>query len=129
MRLLLAALAASITFALIYAFAASLGTAGTGLGAGGRLVASCGSGMSLAYSTRFDSGISGYAVDEIDVSHIPAGCRGKTVSVSFSNDSGTEGAAISDTLPASGTSQSIAIDPSSDTIAASRIDSVSLVVW
>lgn len=130
MRTLLAALLASITFAAIYGFAASLGSAATGLGAGARLVTSCGSGISLAYTTRFDPGISGYAVDGMNISNLPAGCLGKKLSVSFSNRSnGAEGTAISDILPASGTSQSIAIDPNSNTIAASQISDVSFVVW
>lgn len=129
MRLFLAALLSSIAFAAIYAFAASLGSASTGFGADGKPVASCGSGITLSYTTRFVASLSGYAVDGVDVSNIPAGCLGKKLSVTFSNSQDADGSAISDTLPTSGTSQSIAVNPSSNTIAAGQISGVSLVVW
>ena len=117
-------------FPAAYAFAASFGSTSTGLGAESKLVASCGGGITFSYSTSFDASVSGYVVTGMSVSNIPAGCLGKKLSATFTNGSqAPEGSEISDTLPTSGTSQSIPVDPGSNTIAAGEISGVSLVVW
>src|SRR5579862_6293155 len=114
-RMMLAAAAASLAFGSVNAFAATLG-AGTGaLGATDKPIASCGSGMSFRYTTAFSSGIAGYAVDAIDLSNIPAGCLGQSIQVTFYNGDVVTGAEVFATLPASGQTQSIPIDPSSNT--------------
>ena len=130
MRLFVGCLLASIVLAVAYAFAASLDSDSGGLGAGSKVIASCGNGIKLGYTTTFDASISSYAVDRLDVSNIPAGCLRKTLSVTFYDSSRrADGSAISDTLPVSDTSQSISIDPDSNAIAAGQISGVSAVVW
>ncbi|HZS30075.1 MAG TPA: hypothetical protein VFA37_02340 [Gaiellaceae bacterium] len=128
-RLALSVLAAVVVFAGVYAFAASAGVRAGDFGANARIVASCGSGMTFTYTTAFDSGISGYAVDGIDVSRIPAGCRGEQLSVNFYDD-GDEvgGSPLTVSLPASGTTEEIPVDPGTHTIAVSRVSGVSVVV-
>lgn len=128
-KLAFAAIAASIVFAGAFGFAASFGMSGGGLHAGDRLIAACGSGMTFAYTTAFDSGSSAYAVSGIDLSNIPAGCLRKAVSVTFldSADSAT-GSAVDAVLPASGTTQSISISPTSNPIDAGQVSGVSVVV-
>lgn len=124
----LAAVVASIAFAGVYGFAASLGMSTGGLGATDELVASCGSGMTFAYTTA-STGDSGYAVDGIDLTKIPADCLNDRLSVTFYDSSNDAvGSAVGATLPASGTTESIAITPSSNTIDASRVSGVSVVV-
>jgi hypothetical protein len=127
-RLVLAALAASIAFAGVHGFAASFGAASDGLGATSRMVASCGTGLTLAYTTAFDPGISGDIVNGIDLSNIPAGCLGKTVSVEFTKGDEAVGSAVRATLPASGTTQTVSVATSSNVIDASQIHAISVVV-
>lgn len=128
-RLVLAAAAASIAFAGVHGFAASFGAGSAGLGATSRMVASCGTGLTLAYTTTFDASISAYAVDGIHLSNIPAGCLDKSFSVSFyEGHDNVRGSAVLATLPSSGSTQSIAVDPGSNTIDAGRISGISVVV-
>ena len=130
MRLFVGCLLASVVLAVAYAFAASLDSDSGGLGANSKVIASCGNGIKLGYTTTFDARISGYAIDRLDVSNIPAGCLKKTLSVTFyDGNRNADGSAISDTLPAFGTSQSISIDPDSNAIAAGQISGVSVVIW
>jgi hypothetical protein len=129
MKLVLAALAASVVFAIVQGFAASLGMSSNGLGAGSKVIATCGSGMTFAYTTEFDPGISGYAVDGIELSTIPAGCLNKTLSVTFLDGSDDRsGSAVSATLPGSGTTQTIPIAPSSNMIEVAEISGISVVI-
>jgi len=128
-------LAAILAFALAallsvgIAEAASFGTGTSALHAGNKMIASCGQGMEFAYTTSFDNGIPGYAVNGINLSNIPASCLSKKFSATFYNGSNNAvGSAISSTLPASGTTQSISITPSSNTIDASLVTGVSVVV-
>jgi hypothetical protein len=128
-KLVLAALAAVLTFAGAYGFAASLGASTSGLGADSTVSASCGSGMTLAYTTVFNPAGSGYAVSGIELSNIPAGCRSKTFSATFYDRSGAAvGAAIAATLTGSGATQRIAVDPDSSAIVAGEVSGVSVVV-
>lgn len=128
-KVVLAAAAASIAFGGVQGFAAWLGAGTEGLGATSRIVGSCGSGLTFGYSATFDTGISGYAVDRLELSNIPAGCLGKTLTATFYNSrSSADGSAVSATLPATGTTQTIPIDPSSNTIDAGRVSGVSVVV-
>ena len=55
-KLVLAAVVASIVFAGVYGFAASLGLTSSGLGAGNAVVASCGTGIQAAYTTAYSCG-------------------------------------------------------------------------
>ncbi len=87
------------------------------------------SGLAFAYTTAFDSRVSGYAVHRINLSSIPKGCLGKDFSVTFYNSNGdTEGSAIRGTLPVSGTSKIEPVAASSNPIDASRIGGVSVVI-
>jgi hypothetical protein len=125
----IAALAALAATAGGYGFAASLASSATGLAAGSRVIASCGSGMTVAYTTAFDAADSSYAVSGIELSNIPAGCRGEMLSATFYDDSGaTVGSAVGATLTTAGTSQSIAIAQSSNRIDASLVGGVAVVV-
>jgi hypothetical protein len=128
-RLVVAALAAVVSFLGAYSFAAIFGSSTTGLGAGNKVIASCGSGMTFAYSTAFHAADSDYVVNGIELSNIPAGCQRKSLSASFYDSNGTTvGSAVGATLPASGTTQSIAISPSSNAIDAREVSGVSIVV-
>jgi hypothetical protein len=128
-KLVLATVASCIVFGTVHGFAASLGAATTGLGATNKLIASCGTGMTFAYTTGFYNGTSGYAVNSINLSDIPAGCLSKHLYVTFYDSSNNaSGSPVSATLPASGTTQSISITPSSNTIDADEISGVSVVV-
>jgi hypothetical protein len=125
----IAALVACVAAAGAYGFAASLGSSSTGLAAGSEVIAACGSGMTFAYTTTFDAAGSGYTVSGIDLSNIPAGCRSKTLSATFLDDSGSPvGSAVGATLTAVGTTQSIAVSPGSNRIEAGRVSGVSVVV-
>jgi len=128
-KMIVAAVAAFIVFASVYGFAASLSINTGGLGADTKVVASCGTGMTFAYTTTYYSGVPGYAVNGINLSAIPAGCLNKNLSVTFYNGSNNAvGSAVTATLPASGTTQSISITPSSNTIDASVVTGVAVTV-
>jgi hypothetical protein len=129
MKFLLAVLVAGIVSGTAYAFAATLGVSTHGLGAGSAPAAACGSGLALTYTTEFDAGISGYAVDGVEVSDIPAACLSRQLSVTFDDSRNiADGSAVDATLPASGTTESIPIAPSSNTIDAAQIGGVSVVI-
>ncbi len=128
-KTVLAALAAVAAFLGAYGFAATLGSSSTGLGAGSKVVASCGSGLTFAYTAAFSATNSEYVVNGVELSNIPAGCQRKSLSASFYDSDGTPvGSAVDMTLTASGSTQSIAIAPSSNTIDAGQVNGVSVVV-
>ncbi len=128
-KLIVAAATAVVVFASVYGFAASLGISTSGLGADTKVVASCGTGLTFAYTTSYYSGVPGYAVSGINLSNIPSGCLSKSLSVTFYNGSNNAvGSAVTATLPASGTTQSIAITPSANTIDASAVTGVAVTV-
>lgn len=124
-----AAAAACLVFGGIQGFAASFGTGTVGFGATSEIVRACGSGMTFGYAATFDAGISGYAVTRIDLSDIPDGCHGKSLTATFyGGDENAGGSVVSATLPVSGTTESIPVDPSSNTIDAGAVRGVSVVV-
>jgi hypothetical protein len=123
-KLVIVSLAALVT----YGFAATLGSGSAALDAGSKVIASCGNGMTFAYTSAYETD-SGYVVDGIDLSGIPAGCRNKTLSATFYDRRGaTVGSTVGATLTASGSTQSIAIAPTTNTIDAGRVSGVSVVV-
>ena len=126
-KLLAASIAAVAACAGAYGFAATLGFDSAGLEAGSEVIASCGSGMAFGYTSAFSE--SGYVVNGIDLADIPAGCRNRTLSVTFYDNRGaTVGAAVDATLTPSGTTQSIDISPGPNPIDATRVSGVSVVV-
>lgn len=126
---LAAAAAAVVASVGAFGFAASQGLGNPGLAAGSQVIASCGSGMTLAYTTAYSAAGSGYAVTGIELSNIPAGCHSKSLSATFQDSDGTAvGSAVDATLTAAGTTQSIAVVPSSNPIDAGRVSGVSVVV-
>lgn len=126
MRIAIAAVAV-IAYAGVHGFAASLGAGTGGMGAGDAIVTACGTGLSLAYSTTPYGG--GVAVDGIDLSNVPAGCLDKHLSVSFYDGRHDPlGSAVRATLPQDGTTASIPVSPSSNTIDAALIGGVAVVV-
>lgn len=128
-KMTLAVIASVTVFGSVYGFAASLGVSSTGLGADNKVVASCGSGMSFAYTTSYDSAIPGYAVNGISLTSIPSGCWNKTLAVTFTDSSNNAlGSQVTATLPASGTTSSVSITPTSNTIDASKVTGISVVV-
>jgi hypothetical protein len=128
-KLAVAAVAAGFAGGVSQGFAASLGTGTGGLGATSRIVAACGSGLTLGYTTTFDMGISAYVVDRIELSNIPVGCLGKSLTATFyGSDANATGYAVSATFPTAGTIQTIPIDPSWNTIDAGQVSGVSVVV-
>ena len=126
---LAAAVAACLAFGGTQGFAASLSAGTDGFGATTKIVGACGAGLTIGYTTAFDAAISGYAVNRIDLSNIPADCLGKTLKATFYSDDGSAtGSAISTTLPASGTSESVPIDTDTNTIDANHVGGISVVV-
>jgi hypothetical protein len=124
-KMIFAAIAAVVVFAGTYGFAASLGLTTSGLGAGSAVVASCGTGIQAAYTTAYASGISGYAVSQVNLSSIPAACQSKSYRIQLTGASGVAvGAEMSGTLPATATAN-IATSGNPD---ASLVTGVSVVI-
>jgi hypothetical protein len=125
-KLLLAAVVSSLVFAGVYGFAASLGLTSSGLGAGSAVVASCGTGINAAYSTTYSASIPGYSVSQVNLSAIPAACLSKSYKIQLTGASGVAvGSEMSGTLPASGTTATIATAGTPD---ASLVTGVSVVI-
>jgi hypothetical protein len=125
-KLLLAAVVSSLVFAGVYGFAASLGLTSSGLGAGSAVVASCGTGINAAYSTTYSASIPGYSVSQVNLSAIPAACLSKSYKIQLTGASGVAvGSEMSGTLPASGTTATIATAGTPD---ASLMTGVSVVI-
>jgi hypothetical protein len=124
-KLVLATAVALVAFGGVYGFAASLGITTNGLGAGSAVVAACGTGTNVAYSTTYTAAISGYSVSQINLSNIPAGCLSKSYNIQLTGAGGaTVGAAMTGTLPASGTTATVATSGNPD---ASLVTGVSVV--
>jgi hypothetical protein len=125
-KLVLAAVVASIVFAGVYGFAASLGLSSSGLGAGNAVVAACGSGTTAAYTTAYSSTIPGYSVSQVNLTSIPAGCLSKSYRIQLTGAAGAAvGAEMTGTLPASGTTASIS---TSGNVDASLVTGISVVI-
>jgi hypothetical protein len=128
-KIVLAVVASVTVFASVYGFAASLGVSTSGLGADNKIVASCGSGMTFAYTTSYYSGLPGYAVNGVNITNIPSGCLNKTLAVTFSDGSNAAlGSEITATLPSTGTTDSISVTPSANDVDASKVSNISVVV-
>ena len=100
-KFLFAILAAITVFGGVYGFAASLGTTTSGLGADNDVVAACGSGITVDYTTSYASG--GYVVDHVNLGSIPAGCQGKAYKIQLTGSSGAVGGELTGNLPAAAT--------------------------
>ena len=125
-KMVIAAVAAVIVFASTYGFAASLGLTTSGLGAGSAVVAACGSGITASYTTAYSSSISGYSVSQVNLASIPAACLSKSYRIQLTGAAGAAvGSEMSGTLPASGTTASIATSGTPD---ASLVTGISVLV-
>ena len=125
-KLVLAAVVASIVFAGVYGFAASLGLGSSGLGAGNAVVASCGTGIQAAYTTAYSATLPGYSVSQVNLSSIPAGCLSKSYRVQLTGAGGAAvGAEVTGTLPASGTTATVNTTGNVD---ASAVTGISVVI-
>jgi hypothetical protein len=125
-KLMLATAAAGTAFAGVYGFAASLGITTSGLGAGSAVVAACGSGTTVSYTTAYASGIPGYQVTQVNLASIPAGCLSKAYRIQLTGAAGAAiGSEMSGTLPASGMTATI---PTSGTPDASLVTGVSVTI-
>jgi len=125
-KLVLAAVVASIVFAGVYGFAASLSLTSSGLGAGNAVVAACGSGITAAYTTAYSATIPGYSVSQVNLASIPAACLSKSYRIQLTGAAGaTVGAEMTGTLPASGTTANIS---TSGNVDASLVTGISVVV-
>jgi hypothetical protein len=125
-KLVLAAVVASIVFAGVYGFAASLGLTSSGLGAGDAVVASCGTGINAAYTTAYSSSLPGYSVSQVNLTSIPAACLSKSYRIQLTGAAGaTVGAEMPGTLPAAGTTANIS---TSGNVDASAVTGISVVV-
>ena len=125
-KIVVAAVVASIVFAGVYGFAASLGLTSSGLGAGSAVVASCGTGINAAYATAYSSSIPGYSVSQVNLTAIPAACLSKSYRIQLTGAAGAAvGAEMTGTLPASGTTANIS---TSGTVDASLVTGVSVVI-
>jgi hypothetical protein len=124
-KLVFATAAAGTVFAGVYGFAASLGITTSGLGAGSAVVAACGSGTTVSYSTAYAASISGYAVSQVNLASIPAACLSKSYNIQLTGASGAAvGSAMTGTLPASGTTATIGTSGNPD---ASLVTGVAVV--
>ena len=125
-KLVLAAVVSCIVFAGVYGFAASLGLTTSGLGAGSAVVAACGSGTTAAYTTAYASAISGYSVSQVNLASVPAACLSKSYKIQLTGAAGAAiGSEMTGTLPASGTTASIATSGTPD---ASLVTGISVVI-
>jgi hypothetical protein len=125
-KLVVALVVASIAFAGVYGFAASLGMSTSGLGAGSSVVSSCGSGIQAAYATSYAASIPGYSVSQVNLSSIPNGCLSKSYKIQLTGASGVAvGSEMTGTLPGSGTTASI---PTAGTPDASLVTGISVVI-
>jgi hypothetical protein len=125
-KFVVAAVVASVAFAGVYGFAASLGMTTSGLGASSAVVSACGSGMTASYSTTYAAAIPGYAVNQVNLASIPAGCLSKAYKIQLTGAAGAAiGSEMTGTLPASGTTASIATAGNPD---ASLVTGISVVV-
>jgi hypothetical protein len=125
-KLVLAAVVASIVFAGVYGFAASLGLTSSGLGAGNAVVASCGTGINAAYTTAYSATLPGYSVSQVNLTSIPAACLSKAYRIQLTGAAGAAvGAEMTGTLPASGTTANIS---TSGNVDASAVTGISVVV-
>jgi hypothetical protein len=125
-KIVVAAVISSVVFAGVYGFAASLGLTSSGLGAGSAVVAACGTGINAAYTTTYSSSIPGYSVSQVNLSAIPAACLSKSYKIQLTGASGVAvGSEMSGTLPASGTTATIATSGTPD---ASLVTGVSVVI-
>jgi hypothetical protein len=125
-KLVLAAVIASIVFAGVYGFAASLGLSSSGLGAGNAVVAACGTGIQAAYTTAYSATLPGYSVSQVNLSSIPAACLSKSYRIQLTGAAGaTVGAEMTGTLPASGTTANIS---TSGNVDASLVTGISVVI-
>jgi len=125
-KLVFAAVVASIVFAGVYGFAASLGLSSSGLGAGNAVVASCGTGIQAAYTTAYSATLPGYSVSQVNLSSLPAACLSKAYRIQLTGAAGaTVGAEMTGTLPASGTTANIS---TSGNVDASLVTGISVVV-
>ncbi len=124
-KIVFAAVVASIVFASVYGFAASLGLTSSGLGAGSAVVASCGTGINAAYTTSYSASIPGYSVSQVNLSAIPAACQSKSYKIQLTGAGGAAvGAEMTGTLPATATAN-IATSGTPD---ASLVTGVSVVI-
>jgi hypothetical protein len=125
-KLIVAAVVASIVFASVYGFAASLGLTSSGLGAGSAVVAACGTGINAAYTTAYSASIPGYSVSQVNLTAIPAACLSKSYKIQLTGAAGVAiGGELTGTLPASGTTANIATAGTPD---ASLVTGISVVV-
>ncbi len=125
-KIVLAAVVASIVFAGVYGFAASLGLSSSGLGAGNAVVAACGSGITAAYTTAYSATIPGYSVSQVNLASIPAACLSKAYRIQLTGAAGAAvGSEMTGTLPASGTTANIS---TSGNVDASLVTGISVVI-
>jgi hypothetical protein len=125
-KIVLAAVVASIVFAGVYGFAASLGLTSSGLGAGNAVVAACGTGINAAYTTAYSATIPGYSVSQVNLTAIPAACLSKAYRIQLTGAAGAAvGTEMTGTLPASGTTANIS---TSGNVDASLVTGISVVI-
>jgi hypothetical protein len=125
-KLVLAAVVASVVFAGVYGFAASLGMTTSGLGASSAVVSACGSGITAAYTTAYSATIPGYSVSQVNLASIPAGCLSKSYRIQLTGAAGAAvGSEMTGTLPASGTTANIS---TSGNVDASLVTGISVVI-
>ena len=124
-KLVIATAVALVAFGGVYGFAASLGITTSGLGAGSAVVAACGSGTTVSYTTAYTAAISGYSVSQVNLASIPPACLSKAYNIQLTGAAGaTVGSAMSGTLPSSGTTATI---PTAGNPDASLVTGVSVV--
>ena len=125
-QIVLATIVAGIVFSSVYGFAASLGITSSGLGAGNAVVAACGSGTTVSYTTAYASGIPGYSVSQVNLASIPVPCESRPYRIQLTGAAGVAvGTEMTGTLPASGTTASISTSGTPD---ASLVTGISVVI-
>src|SRR4051812_11875461 len=80
-----------------------------GLGGGSTVVSACGSGITESYTETYASSIPGYSVSQVKLASIPAACLSKSYRIQLTGAGGAAvGSEMSGTLPAAGTTATIA---------------------
>jgi hypothetical protein len=110
-RLLVAAVFGTVVYAIALASAATLDVGPSSLGSGSNLASSCDTdGVAVSYGTAYTSG-SGYTVNSVTINGIAAGCEGRSVGATLTNDpeNVAQGTVASGTGPAGGGSVTLAV--------------------
>ncbi len=121
-RILIAALAAVMTFGAVYGLAASLNLTTDSLGAADTTVAACQAGaLTATYTTSYSASTPGYTVGTVTVTGLAATCYSKAYRITLSGAGDASLGEATGTTPASGSSFAATFSPAVDAAAVAGI--------